>query len=195
MLPGSPNEVTELLIKWSKGDKAALDELMPVIHSELRRLARRYMARERPGHTLQTTALINEAYVRLVDQQGVEWQDRAHFFAVAAQIMRHILVDHARKYQSEKRGAGLQKIALDDVAVANQERASELIALDEALDALAALDPRQSQIVELRFFGGLTVEETAEVMKLAPITVMREWRLAKAWLRDAIAGGHDTEPA
>ena len=194
-MPGSPNEVTELLIKWSKGDKAALDELMPVIHSELRRLARRYMARERPGHTLQTTALINEAYVRLVDQQGVEWQDRAHFFAVAAQIMRHILVDHARKYQSEKRGAGLQKIALDDVAVANQERASELIALDEALDALAALDPRQSQIVELRFFGGLTVEETAEVMKLAPITVMREWRLAKAWLRDAIAGGHDRESA
>jgi RNA polymerase sigma factor (TIGR02999 family) len=192
-MPVSPNEVTELLIKWSKGDKAALDELMPVIHSELRRLARRYMARERPGHTLQTTALINEAYLRLVDQQGVEWQDRAHFFAVAAQIMRHILVDHARKYQSEKRGAGLHKLALDDVAVANQERASELVALDGALDALAALDPRQSQIVELRFFGGLTVEETAEVMRLAPITVMRDWRLAKAWLRDAIAVGDDRE--
>lgn len=194
-MPVSPNEVTELLIKWSKGDKAALDELMPAIHSELRRLARRYMARERPGHTLQTTALINEAYVRLVDQQGVEWQDRAHFFAVAAQIMRHILVDYARKYHSDKRGAGTQKVALDDVAVANQERASELVALDGALDALAALDPRQSQIVELRFFGGLTVEETAEVMRLAPITVMREWRLAKAWLRDAIAGGHDRESA
>lgn len=153
------------------------------------------MARERSGHTLQTTALINEAYVRLVDRQDVEWHDRAHFFAVAAQIMRHILVDHARKYQSEKRGAGLPKLALDDVAVANQERASEIVALDEALDALASLDPRQSQIVELRFFGGLTVEETAEVMKLAPITVMREWRLAKAWLRDSIAGGDDRESA
>jgi RNA polymerase sigma-70 factor (ECF subfamily) len=183
-MPASPNEVTELLIKWSKGDKAALDELMPVIHSELRRLARRYMGRERPGHTLQTTALINEAYLRLVDQQGVVWQDRAHFFAVAAQIMRHILVDHARKYQSDKRGAGAQKIPLDDVVVANQQKAAELVALDEALEALAAFDPRQSQIVELRFFGGLTVDETAEVMKIAPITVMREWRIAKAWLRD-----------
>lgn len=183
-MPASPNEVTELLIKWSKGDKAALDELMPVIHSELRRLARRYMARERPGHTLQTTALINEAYLRLVDQQGVEWQDRAHFFAVAAQVMRHILVDHARKYQSEKRGAGAQKVPLDEVIVANQERAAELVTLDQALNDLATIDPRQSQIVELRFFGGLTVEETAEVMKIAPITVMREWRTAKAWLRD-----------
>jgi RNA polymerase sigma factor (TIGR02999 family) len=179
-----PEDVTQLLIKWSKGDKAALDELMPVVHSELRRLARRYMARERPGHTLQTTALINEAYLRLVDQQGVEWQDRTHFFAVAAQVMRHILVDHARKYQSDKRGAGAQKIPLDDLVVANQQRAAELVTLDEALDDLAALDPRQSQIVELRFFGGLTVEETAEVMKIAPITVMREWRTAKAWLRD-----------
>src|SRR6266481_1675244 len=118
-MPDSPNEVTELLIKWSKGDKAALDEMMPVVHSELRRLARKYMARERPGHTLQTTALINEAYLRLVNQQGVEWQDRAHFFAVAAQTMRHILVDHARKYQSDKRGAGAQRVPLDDVTVAN----------------------------------------------------------------------------
>ena len=183
-MPVLPTDVTQLLIKWSKGDKAALDELMPVIHSELRRLARRYMARERLGHTLQTTALINEAYLRLVDQQGVEWQDRSHFFAVSAQIMRHILVDHARKHHSEKRGVGAQKVALDDVAVANQERAAELVALDEALNDLAALDPRQSQIVELRFFGGLTVEETAEIMKIAPITVMREWRTAKAWLRD-----------
>ena len=183
-MPASSNEVTELLIKWSKGDKAALDELMPVIHSELRRMARRYMARERSGHTLQTTALINEAYLRLVDQQGVEWQDRAHFFAVSAQIMRHILVDHARKYQSDKRGAGAQKVPLDEVIIANQQRAAELVTLDQALDDLATLDPRQSQIVELRFFGGLTVEETAEVMKIAPITVMREWRTAKAWLRD-----------
>ena len=185
-MPALPEDVTQLLIKWSKGDNAALDELMPVIQSELRRMAQRYMARERPGHTLQTTALINEAYLRLVDQQSVDWRDRAHFFAVAAQIMRHILIDHARKYHSDKRGAGAKKIALDDVNVANQERAAELVALDEALVSLAALDPRQSQIVELRFFGGLTVEETAEVLKLAPITVMREWRVAKAWLRDAI---------
>src|SRR5215813_2214449 len=190
-MPALPDDVTQLLIKWSRGDKAALDDLMPVVHSELRRIARRYMARERPGHTLQTTALINEAYLRLVDQQSVEWQDRAHFFAVAAQVMRHILVDHARKYHSDKRGAGAQKIALDDVAIANQERAAELVALDEALDELATLDPRQSQIVELRFFGGLTVEETAEAMRLAPITVMREWRLAKAWLRNSVAGRDD----
>lgn len=187
-MPASPNEVTELLIKWSQGDKAALDELMPVIHSELRRLARRYMARERPGHTLQTTALINEAYLRLVDQRGVDWQDRAHFFAVAAQIMRHVLVDHARKYQSDKRGGGAQKVPLDEVIVANQQRAAELVTLDQALTDLATLDPRQSQIVELRFFGGLTVEETAEVLKIAPITVMREWRTAKAWLRDKCSG-------
>lgn len=183
-MPALPDDVTQLLVKWGRGDNTALDELMPVVHSELRRLARRYMARERPGHTLQTTALINEAYLRLVDQQGVEWQDRAHFFAVAAQVMRHILVDHARKYQSDKRGAGAQRVPLDEVVVANQQRAAELVTLDEALNHLAAMDPRQSQIVELRFFGGLTVEETAEVMKIAPITVMREWRTAKAWLRD-----------
>jgi RNA polymerase sigma factor (TIGR02999 family) len=183
-MPASPNEVTELLIKWSKGDKTALDELMPVIHSELRRLARRYMGRERSGHTLQTTALINEAYLRLVDRQGVEWEDRAHFFAVTAQVMRHILVDHARKHHSDKRGGGAQQIPLDEVDIANQDRAAELVVLDEALNDLAAIDPRQSQIVELRFFGGLTVEETAEVMKIAPITVMREWRIARAWLRE-----------
>jgi RNA polymerase sigma factor (TIGR02999 family) len=150
------------------------------------------MAKERPGHTLQTTALINEAYLRLVDQRSVQWQDRAHFFAVAAQVMRHILVDHARKYKSDKRGAGAHKLALEDVAVANEERAAELVALDGALESLAAMDQRQSQIVELRFFGGLTVEETAEVMKVATITVMREWRLAKAWLRNAIEGTDDS---
>src|SRR5262245_43470473 len=138
-MSASPNEVTVLLIKWSQGDKAALDELMPVIHSELRRLARRYMGRERHGHTLQTTALINEAYLRLIDQQCVAWKDRAHFFAVAAQIMRHILVDYARKYYAEKRGAGAQRVPLDDVIVANQERAVELVALDDALAELAKL--------------------------------------------------------
>jgi RNA polymerase sigma-70 factor (ECF subfamily) len=182
-----PDDVTQLLLKWSKGDKAALDELIPVVYAELRRLAKRYMGRERENHTLQTSALINEAYLRLVDQQSVEWKDRAHFFAVSAQIMRHILVDHARKYQSDKRGAGAQKLPLDDAAVNNQQKAAELVALEEALNDLAAIDHRQSQIVELRFFGGLTVEETAEVLKVSPITVKREWRTAKAWLRGVAA--------
>ena len=182
-----PDDVTQLLIKWSKGDKDALDELTPLVYAELRRLARGYMGRERQDHTLQTSALINEAYLRLIDQQSVEWKDRAHFFAVSAQIMRHILVDHARKHQTDKRGAGAQKLALDDAAAANHQKAAELLALDEALNDLAAIDPRQSHIVELRFFGGLTVEETAEVLKVSPITVKREWRTAKAWLRDAVA--------
>src|SRR5215472_1576368 len=153
-----PQEITQLLTRWSGGDKAALDELIPLVYPELRRLARAYMRREDSGHTLQTSALINEAYLRLVNQQDVEWQNRTHFFAVAAQVMRHILVDHARKYRSDKRGAGAQKLALDEVAIANEERAAELVALDEALERRAALDQRQSQIVELRFFGGLTVD-------------------------------------
>jgi RNA polymerase sigma factor (TIGR02999 family) len=182
-----PEGVTQLLIRWSSGDKAALEELTPLVYGELRRLAKRYMGRERQDHTLQTSALINEAYLRLIDQQSVEWKDRAHFFAVSAQIMRHILVDHARKYQSDKRGAGIQKLPLNDVAVANQQRAAELVALDEALEDLAAFDSRQAQIVELRFFGGLTVEETAEVLQISPITVIREWRTAKAWLYRALA--------
>jgi RNA polymerase sigma factor (TIGR02999 family) len=177
-----PQEITQLLTKWSSGDKAALDELIPLVYPELRRLARAYMRREDTGHTLQTSALINEAYLRLVNQQDVEWQNRAHFYAVAAQVMRHILVDHARKYRYAKRGGGAEHVALDELAVVCDERATELIALDDALNRLATLDQRKSQIVELRFFGGLTVEETAEVMKLAPITIMREWRAAKAWL-------------
>ena len=145
-------------------------------------MARRYMGRENSQHTLQTSALINEAYLRLVDQQAVQWQDRAHFFAVAAQVMRHILIDHARKYGSSKRGARAPHFALEDVAVANQERAAEFIALDDALTALGEIDERKSRMIELRFFGGLTIEETAEVMKLSPITLRREWRAAKAWL-------------
>ena len=177
-----PQEITQLLTKWSSGDKAALDELIPLVYPELRRLARTYMRRENSAHTLQTSALINEAYLRLVNQQDVEWKNRAHFYAVAAQVMRHILVDHARKYQYRKRGGGAEHVPFDELTVMCDERAAELIALDDALSRLATLDPRKSHIVELRFFGGLTVDETAEVMKLAPITIMREWRAAKAWL-------------
>ncbi len=178
-----PNEVTQLLIDWSKGDKAALDELIPLVHAELRRLARHYMAQENSGHTLQTSALINEAYIRLVDQQYMPWQNRAHFFGVAAQVMRHILIDHARSHCYAKRGGGARKVPLDEAMIVNDKRAEELVALDDALKDLATMDPRKSQIIELRFFGGLSIEETAEALKISPITVTREWRAAKAWLR------------
>jgi len=177
-----PRGITQLLNRWSNGDKAALDELIPLVYPELRRLARIFMGREDSGHTLQTSALINEAYLRLVNQQDVDWRDRAHFFAVASQVMRHILIDHARRYRYVKRGGGTEHVPLDEVAVVADQRAVELIELDDALNRLAAIDERKSQIVELRFFGGLTVEETAEVLRLAPITIMREWRAAKAWL-------------
>jgi RNA polymerase sigma-70 factor, ECF subfamily len=178
-----PNEVTQLLINWSNGDDAALDELIPLVQAELRRLARHYMARENPGHTLQTSALINEAYIRLVDQQSVPWQNRGHFYGVAAQTMRHILIDHARRHRYAKRGGGAVKVPLDEAMVSNDRRADELVALDDALKMLAALDPRKSKVIELRFFGGLTIEETADVLDISPITVTREWRSAKAWLR------------
>jgi RNA polymerase sigma factor (TIGR02999 family) len=181
-------EITQLLLKWSNGDSAALEQLIPMVYPELRRIARRYMGKEKPQHTLQTSALINEAYLRLVDQQAVEWQDRAHFFAAAAQVMRHILIDHARRYRYGKRGAGAIHVDLDDAAVAAQERAAEFVALDEALNKLSEIDTRKSRIVELRFFGGLTVEETAEVLKLSAITVKREWRSARAWLLREITG-------
>jgi RNA polymerase sigma factor (TIGR02999 family) len=187
-----PNEITELLLNWSKGDKEALEHLIPLVSSELRRLARRYMAKERSGHTLQTSALINEAYLRLVDQQNVEWKDRAHFFAVAAQIMRHILIDHARRYQYEKRGAGAQKIELNDAVFSGQQRAKELIALDDSLSELAAFDPRKSQIVELRFFGGLSIEEVAEVVGISPATVKRELQAAKLWLKRIMTQGESS---
>jgi RNA polymerase sigma factor (TIGR02999 family) len=176
-----PQDITRLLKVWSNGDKDALDELVPLVYPELRRLARAYMRRERTDHTLQTSALINEAYLRLADQRPIKWQDRAHFFAVAAQVMRHILVDHARRYRYRKRGGGAERVELNEVLVCD-ERAADLVVLDQALNKLATIDERKSQIVELRFFGGLTVEETADVMKLAPITIMREWRAAKAWL-------------
>ncbi len=181
-MPALPQEITQLLANWSQGDKAALDQLVPLVYPELRRLAKRHMGREGPEHTLQTSALINEAYLKLVNQQNVEWQNRAHFFAVAAQVMRHILVDHARTRNYAKRGGGAPKVPLDEAAALTEQRASELIALDDALRDLAALDERRSQIIELRFFGGLSLEETAEVMNISPSTVQREWRAAKAWL-------------
>ncbi len=175
-------EITQQLMNWSHGDKAALDQLVPLVYPELRRLAKRHMARESPEHTLQTSALINEAYLKLIDQQHVGWQNRAHFFAVAAQVMRHILIDHARKHLYDKRGAGAQHVPLEEAAVSQQERAADLVRLDEALNVLTTLDPRRSQIIELKFFGGLNAEEIAEVMSISPSTVQREWRAAKAWL-------------
>jgi RNA polymerase sigma-70 factor (ECF subfamily) len=177
-----PKEVTQLLLDWSNGNPAAFDALMPLVYDELRRIARRYMSHERFGHTLQTTALVHEAYLRLVDQKRVQWKDRAHFFAVAAQAMRRILIDHARKHRYAKRGGGAQKISLEEAAVISDERAADLVALDEALISLAAIDPQQSRVVEMRFFGGLTIEETAEVLKLSVDMVKREWATAKAWL-------------
>lgn len=182
MTQPSTHEVTQLLIEWSNGDKAALDKLMPLIHEELLRLAHHYMSRERPGHTLQTTALVDEAYLRLVNRKDVHWQNRAHFFAIAAQLMRSILVDHARSHAYAKRGGGARKIALEDAMVVSEERAAEVVALDDALKELASFDPQQSRIVELRFFGGATIVETAEVLALSPATIKREWSTAKAWL-------------
>jgi RNA polymerase sigma factor (TIGR02999 family) len=176
------HEVTQLLIEWSNGEKAALDKLMPLIYDELRRLAHHYMSRERPGHTLQTTALVDEAYVRLVNRQCVHWQNRAHFFAIAAHLMRSILVDHARSHAYAKRGGGARKVPLDEAMVISQDRAAEVVALDDALEQLTRIDPRQSRIVEMRFFAGLTIEETAEVLSLSPATIKREWSTAKAWL-------------
>ncbi|HEV8368994.1 MAG TPA: sigma-70 family RNA polymerase sigma factor [Pyrinomonadaceae bacterium] len=182
MTEAQTHQVTQLLIDWSNGDRAALDELMPVVNEELRRLAHRYMSRERVGHTLQTTALVNEAFVRLVNRKNVQWQNRAHFFGIAAQLMRTILVDHARSHACAKRGGGTYTIELDEAMVVSQQKAAEVIALDDALTELALIDPQQSRIVELRFFGGLTVEETAEVLHLSPATIKREWSTAKAWL-------------
>jgi RNA polymerase sigma factor (TIGR02999 family) len=182
MTQPSTHEVTGLLIEWSNGDKAALDKLAPLVYQELRRLAHHYMSHERPGHTLQTTALVNEAYLRLVNRQGVHWQSRAHFFAIAATLMRSILVDHARSHAYAKRGGGARKIEFDEAMIVSQERAAEVVALDDVLKQLADFDPQQSRIVELRFFGGLTIEETSEVLDLSPATIKREWSTARAWL-------------
>ena len=175
-------EVTQLLLAWSQGEQAALDKLIPLVTAELRRLADHYMGGERPDHTLQTTALVNEAYLRLVDSRRVRWQNRAHFFALSAQLMRRILVDFARTRNYQKRAGKAERVPLDEALVMSQERERDLVALDEALKTLAATDPRKSQVVELRFFGGLSVDETAEVLKVSPDTVLRDWRLAKVWL-------------
>jgi len=177
-----PQEVTQLLAAWSGGDRSALERLLPLVADELHRLAHRYMNREREGHTLQTTALVNEAYLKLIDQRNVHWQNRAHFFGIAAQIMRRILIDHARRHLCPQRGGG-NTISLDEVAVISDGRAAELVALDDALISLAKVDERKSRVVELRYFGGLSVEEIAEVLAVSPDTITRDWRRAKAFLR------------
>lgn len=185
----SPQEMTRLLAAWSAGDRSALNELAPLVYEELRRLAHGYMRRERVDHTLQTTALVNEAYLRLIDQRDVRWQNRAHFFGIAAQMMRRILIDHARKRTYAKRGGGARKLPLEEMAVLTDDRSAELIALDEALSSLAQMDERKGRIVELRFFGGLSVEEVAEVVGVSPDTVTREWRRARGWLSCEIQKG------
>lgn len=196
------SDVTRLLLAWRDGDRTALDQLVPLVHAELRRLAHRQMRRERPGHTLQTTALVNEAYLRLVDSKRVRWQNRAHFFAIAAQLMRRILVDDARARGALKRGADAVHVALGDIPIASPPPDADVLALDEALTRLAALDTRKSQVVELRYFGELSVEETASALRVSPETVMRDWRVAKLWLlrelkREAIekAAGTDESGA
>jgi RNA polymerase sigma factor (TIGR02999 family) len=176
-----------LLHAWSEGDQTALERLAPIVYDELHSLARRYMRRERPGHSLQTTGLVNEAYMRLVDYKRMQWQDRAHFFAVSAQVMRRILVEHARRHNL-KRGGGVQHISLDEAAMLGSSEDWDLVALDDAMNSLGRIDPRKVRVVEMRFFGGLSVEEIAEVLKISTITVKRDWRAAKAWLYRELAG-------
>lgn len=182
MKAASPNEVSQLLIAWGNGDQAALEKLIPLVYQELHQMAARYMRHERPGHTLQTTGLVNEVYLKLVDQKSMQWQNRAQFFGIAAQLMRRILVDHARRRIRIKRGGAAQKLSLDEAAIVSNDRAAEFIALDAALTGLAEIDPHKSRIVEMKFFGGLNFEEVAEVEKVSPRTIRREWRKAKAWL-------------
>lgn len=182
-----PNEITHLLRKWSEGDRAALDQLMPVVHQELRKVANSYLRDERPDHTLQPTALINEAYLRLVKQDFPEWQSRKHFYGVAAQLMRQILVEHARTRAAAKRGAGAQKLSLDEAPIFSQERAADLVALDDALTGLAKFDERKARVVELRYFGGLSIEEVATALDISVATVGREMRMAQAWLHREMA--------
>jgi len=186
----SIDDISQLLRAWSDGDQLALDQLTPVVYAELRRLAHRYMRGERPGNSLQTTALVNEAYMRLVDCQRMQWQDRAHFFAVSAQLMRRILVDHARRHNL-KRGRGVQHVSLDEALVLAGGPGADLVALDDALSALARVDARKVQVVEMRFFGGLSIEETAMVLKVSPVTVRRDWSSAKIWLYRELTGGTD----
>jgi len=184
----APGNVSRLLQAWSYGDQDALNRLTPIVHVELRRLARRYLKGERPGHSLQTTALVNEAYLRLIDYKRMRWQNRAHFFAVSAQLMRRILVDHARR-RNLKRGGGVEHVSLENAAMIGDDRTADLVALDDALEALTRIDPRKTRVVELRFFGGLSLEETAEVLKVSSATVMRDWNTAKAWLYREMSGG------
>ena len=179
-------EITQLLADWGSGDQAALEKLLPLVYDELHRLASSYMRRERPDHTLQTTALVHEAYLRLVGQRNVRWQTRVHFFAAAAQVMRHILVDYARGRRRAKRGDGVPPLSLDEAAVLSNERADELLAVNDALIRLAAADPRKGRVFELRYFGGMSVDEAAEALQVSPATVARDWRMAKAWLRREI---------
>ncbi len=186
-MPRSPQDITKLLQDWSDGDKAALDRLMPLVDHELRRMAHQYMRHEKPGHMLQTSALVNEAYLKLIDQKEVHWENRAHFFGIAAQLMRRILVDYARKQHNRKRGGDARRVSLSEAMFASRDQAANVMALDDALKTLAKLDSRQSQIVELRFFGGLSIEETAEVLKISAGTVMREWTFARAWLKQEMS--------
>ena len=194
MYTPSPNEITERLIAWGNGDAAALNELIPVVYQELRRMAGHYLRQENPWHTLRPTALVHEAWLRLIDQTRVNWQNRSQFFGVAARMMRRILVDHAKTKHREKRGGDAAKLSLDDVINLSQERAADLIALDDALDELARIDERKSRVVELRYFAGFSVEETAQLLEVSPDTVMRDWKMAKAWLYQQIKReetGHD----
>jgi RNA polymerase sigma factor (TIGR02999 family) len=182
MMTLSTPGLTELLLDWRQGDETALKRLTPLVYDELRRIAHRYVQRERSGHTLGTTALVNEAYLRLAGQKKIDWQNRSHFFAVTAQVMRHILIDHARRRHYTKHGGATQRVSLAEAEIMSQDRARELVALDEALDALAQLDLRKSRVVELRYFGGLGLEETADALEISVMTVRRDWRAAKAWL-------------
>jgi len=186
------SDASRLLRAWSDGDPTALDKLTPIVYDELHRLARRYLRGERPGHSLQTTALVNEAYMRLVDYKRMQWQNRAHFFAVSAQLMRRILVEHARRHNL-KRGGGVPHVSLNEASIVGGEHTTDLVALDDAMNALARLDPRKMQVVEMRFFGGLSVEETAEVLKVSAVTVMRDWSTAKAWLYRELTSGRGDE--
>ena len=190
--PGEPaaEDISTLLRAWSDGDQSALERLTPVVYDELHRLARRYMKGERSGHSLQTTALVNEAYMRLVDYERMQWQNRAHFFAVSAQLMRRILVEHARRHNL-KRGGGVPHVSLDEASMVDGDPDADLVALDDAMNGLARIDARKVQVVEMRFFGGLSVEETAEVLKVSPVTVKRDWRAARAWLYRELTGGAD----
>jgi len=185
----SQTGVTELLVDWSRGDQEAHDKLIPLVYEELHKLASRYLRRERTNHTLQTTALVHEAYLKLVDQKAANWQNRAQFYGVASQLMRRILVDHARRHRASKRGGSYYKLTLDEALVSSEEKDAELLSLDEALERLAAIDPQQGRVVELRIFGGLTLEESAEALKISPRTARREWSMAKAWLRKEIKKG------